>query len=85
MSFRIRKKLVAFESTTYTALEPQYLGISKERLKQYLKENPMPKDNAYSENDLIMDLTDSTGMYTLPEDIKNETIYYIEELLTEMI
>jgi len=77
--------LVVYESVTYEAINPQYLGITKEELEDYLKKHPMPKDPAYSEKDLMGDLLYSSGMYTLPEDIKEETIEYIEELLNTLV
>ena len=45
----------------------------------------MPEDKLYTEEDLILDMTRSEGVYTLPEGIKEETIEYIEELLNKLV
>jgi len=85
MAIRIEKKIIAYESITCTAIDPGYLGIDEDNIRNYLRENPMPEDELYTEEDLIMDLTRSEGVYTLPEGIKEETIEYIEDLLNKLV
>lgn len=85
MGIRIENKLIVFESVTMTAIEPTYLGIDKTEIRDYLKEHPMPEDPMYSADDLVNDITQSDGMYTLPEGTKPETLGYIEDLLNALI
>jgi len=81
MAIRIQKKLIAFESITMSGIDPSFLGLEEEEIKEYLQKHKMPEDEFYSEEDLIGDLTNSEGIYTLPDGVKEETIDYIEELL----
>ena len=82
---KIEQKLVAFDSMTYNAINPEYLGISEDQIRDYIKEHPMPEDPNYTAEDLIADLTHSSGMYCLPSNVKTETIEYVEELLNALI
>ena len=50
-----------------------------------MKEHPMPEDPEYTPEELIKDLTNSSGMYCLPMTVKPETISYIEDLLNAII
>jgi len=85
MGIRIEKKLVVYESVTMEAINPKYLNISKEQILDYMEKHPMPEDPAYSKEDLILDLTESDGMYTLPDNIKQETIEYIRDMLNSIL
>ena len=85
MAIRIERKLVCYESVTMEAINPQFHNISKEKIIRYMKNNPMPNDPAYSKEDLILDLTQSQGMYTLPNNVRQETIEYIENLLNTIL
>jgi len=85
MGIRIEKKIMAYESITCTAIDPSYLSLDEDTVRKYLRENLMPEDKLYTEEDLILDLTQSEGVYTLPEGIKEETIEYIEELLNKLV
>jgi hypothetical protein len=85
MGIRIEKKIMAYESITCTAIDPSYLSLDEDTIRKYLRENLMPEDKLYTEEDLILDLTQSEGVYTLPEGIKEETIEYIEELLNKLV
>jgi hypothetical protein len=85
MGIRIEKKIMAYESITCTAIDPSYLSLDEDTIRKYLRENLMPEDKLYTEEDLILDLTRSEGVYTLPEGIKEETIEYIEELLNKLV
>jgi len=82
---RIEEKLVAYDSMTYEAINPEYLGLTEEEIRKYMKKNPMPKDPTYTPEDLIQDLTNSSGMYTLPKTVRPETIEYVENLLNNLI
>jgi len=82
---RIEKKLIAFDSITYNAINPEYLSLTEDEIKEYMKEHPMPEDPNYTAEDLIADLTHSSGMYCLPSNVKVETIEYIEGLLNALV
>jgi len=82
---RIEEKIVAFDSMTYDAINPEYLGITESEIREYMKEHPMPEDPEYTTEELIADLTMASGMYCLPPKIKAETIEYVEELLNALI
>ena len=81
---KIRRCWVAYEDTLGTAVDPEYLPITREDIENYMKEYPMPEDPEYTKEDLIYDLTASSGVYTLPDGIKQETADYIEELLNAL-
>ena len=81
---KIRRCWVAYEDTLSTAVDPEYLPITREDIENYIKEHPMPEDPEYTKEDLIYDLTASSGVYTLPDGIKQETADYIEELLNAL-
>lgn len=70
-----------YESITMEAINPEYLGISKEDIREYMKENPMPKDPEYSQEDLISDITQSGGFLTLSDAMQPETREYVAELI----
>ena len=81
---KIKRCWVAYEDALSTAVDPEYLSITREDIENYMKEHPMPEDPEYTKEDLIYDLTASSGVYTLPDDIKQETADYIEELLNAL-
>lgn len=81
----IRKGYYAINTFNYEGINPEYLNIDENELIRYLEEHPMPEDSAYTRDDLVNDLTVSSGLYTLPDGIKQETIDYIEELLNELV
>ena len=81
MGIRIAKYLMAFHSFTCTGVEPEYMNWKPEDIEEYLKEHPMSDDPNYSKDDMINDLTDSSGTLTFPEDLKQETIDFLEELM----
>lgn len=85
MSIRIDRYWVVYETITMEAIDPAYLSITKADIKKYIKDNPMPKDKEYLEEDLITDLTNSSGTLILPDDIKEETRDYVAEMLNELI
>ena len=85
MSIGFKEAIIAIESVTCTAYDPEYNRIDKEELDRYLQEHPFPKDDVYSEEDLRNDLLYSSGVYILPRGVKTETIDYIEDLLNELV
>lgn len=85
MGIRVEVKKIVYESTTCEAIDPQYLGITKEQVEKYLKENPMPDDPAYSKESMIGDVTNSSGIYTLPMDTKEETDDFIATMLNALL
>ena len=57
----------------------------RKRIREYMKEHPMPDDENYSEEDLIEDITNSSGFYCLPNGTKEETRKYVAQLLNDLI
>jgi hypothetical protein len=82
---KIEKKLIAYDSITMEPVYPQYAGITEEKIRSYLAKHFMPEDPAYTPEELIMDLTDSEGIYILPSTVKEETIDYISDLLNALV
>jgi len=81
MGIRIYKNYVAMHSMTCLGVEPEYMNWKPEDIEEYLKDHPMPEDKNYSKEDMINDLTDTTGTLTFSEDLKQETIDFLEELM----
>ena len=50
-----------------------------------MREHPVPVDPAYSEDDLLYDLTESGGFYRLPDSISDEMRSYIEDMLNTLL
>lgn len=46
MGIRVGDFKVVYESVTMEAIDPEYLGITREQIENYLKENPMSNGNA---------------------------------------
>jgi len=85
MGIRVDDFKVVYESVTMTPIDPEYLSISREQIENYLKDNPMPDDPAYSVEDMIGDITQSCGFYCLPKDIKDETADFIATLIGDLL
>ncbi|MEW6687323.1 MAG: hypothetical protein AB1393_14155 [Candidatus Edwardsbacteria bacterium] len=85
MSIKIGRFWVAYESVTMAALDPEYLCLCEDEIREYIAKRPMPEDPHYSAKDLVDDLTKSSGFYCVPDDTKEETKDYIEELLNELV
>lgn len=86
MGTKIRKINIAIDSNGYH-VRPGKLDITKEKILAYVKDFPMPEDPEYSLDDLIIDLAEPSslyGIYTLPIDIKEETMRYIETLIDKL-
>jgi hypothetical protein len=85
MGIRVEKKWVVFESVGMEAINPAYLGITREDIEEYMAEHPMPEDPVYSKEDLICDLMQTSGMLTLMDELKPETREYIAEIIEALI
>ncbi len=85
MGIRVDNIKLVYESTTMEAIMPEYLGITKEQIEEYLKELPMPEDPAYPKEDMIGDITKASGFYSLPKDIKDETADFIATLISVLM
>jgi hypothetical protein len=73
-----------YDSINCRFVEPFFLGISKEKVEAYLKDHPFPEDPAYSIESLMGDLQ-TTGSWTLPKDVKEETGEFIADMIQELI
>lgn len=80
----VRDKSGIFDSFNCRFVEPANLFISKEAVKEYLKEHPFPKDENYSQQDLLNDL-ETMGSWTLVNEIKDETGNYIAGMIYELL
>jgi len=85
MSIKIEKKIVAYSSIDNEAFDPAYMSITREAVVDYIKNNPVPKDDNYTVGNIINDLTESSGMYCLPASTSQEMVDYIEEMLNYLI
>ena len=81
---RIKNVMLVYDSVTMSAIEPNYLQITKDELIEYMETFPMPKDAKYSQDDFIHDISESTGFYSLPDGVKKETVEYIEDTLNDL-
>lgn len=82
---RIENVMLVYDSITGLAIEPNYLEIAKDDLVDYIKENPMPKDAKYSQEDFIYDVIHSSGFYSLPSGVKEKTVEYVADVLNDFI
>ncbi len=85
MGIRVGYFKVIYESVTMEAINPEYLSINREEIENYLKDNPMPDDPAYSKEDMIGDICGSSGFYCLPRDVKDETADFVATLISDLI
>lgn len=87
MGVKIKKIYLVVDSIGFR-IRPGRLNITKEQILEYIKDNPMPEDPAYSLNELIIDLSDpdnaDLSFWILPINIKEETICYIETLVDKL-
>jgi len=65
-------------------LHPEHLNFSEEEIRNYLKENPFPKDPEYSEEDMIHDLIRSQGSYIIPTK-RRETAEFIAQMISDLL
>lgn len=85
MGIRVGIHKLVYESTTMEAIDPSYLGITKERIEEYMKEHPYPDDPEYSKEDMVGDITGASGFYSLPIGTKPETDDYIAKLINALL
>ena len=85
MGIRVGDFKLVYESVTMTAIDPEYLGITRKQIENYLEDNPMPDDPAYSVEDMIGDITGSSGFYSLSKDIKDDTADFIACLISNLM
>lgn len=89
MGVKIKRINVVLDTNGYY-IRPVRLNITEEKILKYVKDNHMPEDSEYSSEDLILDLADPNDnrdiytIYTLPFNIKEETMRYIEKLIDEL-
>ena len=84
MSVRAMKAWVFLQSCTGIGFNPEYGGISAGKIRAYIKEHSMPKDPEVTKQDLIQDISNSSGLYTLSADAKEETADYVADMLNEL-
>ena len=84
MGIRIEKKNIVFESVSMTPIEPNTVFTNMGEVKDYLKEHPFPETEYYTANDLLGD-TQSSGMWTLMDEVTDEQHNYIEDMVTYFI
>ena len=65
-------------------VDPEEWQFNEKRIKEYLKENPFPKDTEYSERDFLHDILKSSGSYIIPTTTR-ETAEFIVELIQAVI
>lgn len=65
-------------------VDPQKLEITKEKILEYVKNNPMPIDSEYDLEDLVYDLTKGKYPFMLPDEIKEETKIFIEKIIDDL-
>ena len=82
---RVDKFYVVYDTVAMEAVDPEYLSLTRKEIEEYMKNHPMPEDPAYSKEELIEDLTKSSGFYRLPDNTKEETREYVAELLNALI
>lgn len=76
---------ILWSSVNSNTIELEYLMIDEDDIREHLRENPMPTDGSYTEDDLIYDLTMASGAYTLPSGTKEETAEYVVELVNSLV
>lgn len=81
MGVRVDRFWVVYVSATMEAIHPDCLFISEGAIRDYMKAHPMPEDPIYSPENLIGDITDSTGFLSLSDEMKPETREYVAELI----
>ena len=85
MGVRVGNFKVVYESVIMEAINPEYLGIKEKDIREYLERHPMPVDPDYSVDEMIGDITGSSGFYTLPDNTKQETCDFIADMLNELV
>jgi hypothetical protein len=83
MGITVEMRMVAVETFGWNALDFGWIG--KDALLDYIEDNPIPDDHAYSKEDVIADLTEGWGLMTFPNGISEEMRIYLENLLIELM
>lgn len=87
MSINVRKVDDSFgiwDGYNCEFINPEYFRIPEEKIREYLKNNPFPKDPDYSEEDMILDLTDSSGSLIIPSK-SGKTAEFIARMIRDLI
>jgi len=85
MSIQVGRFWLVYESITMESFNPEHYGITEEDIRNYMIDHPMPEDPEYSPEDLIADITDSTGFLSLSDEMKAVTRGYVAELIGALI
>ncbi|MBU0479093.1 hypothetical protein KKC91_11070 [bacterium] len=60
------------------------LGFSRDSIEDYVKKNPFPEDEYYSEGDMICDFTSADGSVTLRCE-KEETADWVADMINALL
>jgi len=85
MGVRCETQRLFYHSFNMEAINPEYLGISEEAIREYMKEHPKPDDPYYSTEDMIYDLTDTSGFLSLSDNVSEETATYMCEMIEDLM
>jgi len=86
MGLRFKKCNIYMDSTNWTVPDREYLDLNKEKMQEYIKTHPMPKNNTYSfgnPQEAIDDITESQGAIIIDFDESQEFINWLEGLLSD--
>lgn len=85
MGIRVGNFKVVYDSITMETIDPAYLGIKRKQIEKYLETNPMPVDPEYSVEEMIGDITGSSGFYCLPDKVKDEAANFVATLISDLM
>ena len=85
MGIRTGNFKLVYNSFTMETIDPSYLGISKKQITDYLKKHSMPDDPEYSVEDMVGDISESSGFYCLPDKVKDETANFVATLISDLM
>lgn len=85
MAIVIEEKLVVYSTVSGETISPQHLWLGRDDIEAYLLKNKMPHDPNYSAEDLIYDITESEGAYTLDQKVLPATREYIAKMIEQLI
>jgi hypothetical protein len=89
MGIRVRRVEDSFgiwDSSNCRFIDAEHLGIGVERVREYLKEHPFPKDTKdrwYSEEYMIGDVTDSQGSLIISGSL--EQAEWVAEMIQALL
>ena len=87
MSIRIRKvdnDFGVWNGYTCEFVNPEFLGIEEDEIKEYLKGNPYPEEDIYKEEAMIQDIINSTGSYIIPCK-RRKTAEFISDMINDLM